>query len=106
MPYYLVTAKPKEDKLPQLKEKLNHEAFISLNPFGQALTQGLVNARLNQAGFAQWEEEDYCHPPLAAERKVVLDHYFTDIAVKDMGRGHAWAAVDHLPYLFPELHQS
>jgi hypothetical protein len=26
-----------------------------------------------------WIEEDYCSPPLAMERKVVLDRYFDDV---------------------------
>lgn len=103
MSYYLVKAKPKKSKLQELEEKLKANAFIDLQPFGQAVTMGLKNARIKEDGEVVWEEEDYCSPPLAMEREAVLDEYFTDIQVEDHGRGNAWKAIAHLTRLFPEL---
>jgi hypothetical protein len=46
-----------------------------LKPFGDELHHGLENARIIE-GYAYWVEEDYCSPPLAMERRSVLDRYF------------------------------
>ena len=32
--------------------------------------------KLRDDGYAVWEEEDYCTPPLAQERAAVLDGFF------------------------------
>jgi hypothetical protein len=45
-------------------------------PFGKTLQYALDNAKIDQDGYALWVEEDYCTPPLAMERKSVLDIYF------------------------------
>ena len=39
-----------------------------MRPFGRSLTYSLEHARLRDDGYAVWEEEDYCAPPLAQER--------------------------------------
>ena len=68
MAHYLVTAKPKSDKLGVLLENLRMRAYAPMRPFGKAMTYSLENARLRDDGYAIWEEEDYCSPPLAQER--------------------------------------
>ena len=45
MAYYLVRAKPKAERLPELAEQLQQNAFVNLRPFGQAVSYGLNNAR-------------------------------------------------------------
>jgi hypothetical protein len=45
MAYYLVRATPKPDRLPELAEKLQQNAFVNLRPFGPAVSHGLNNAR-------------------------------------------------------------
>jgi hypothetical protein len=103
MAHYLVTAHPNPDRLPKLRSELERDAFIHLKPFGHALTESLLNARLQPDGLATWEEEDYCRPPLAEERAAVLDHYFGELEVRPVSPGSGWAEIKALPPLFPEL---
>lgn len=103
MAHYLVKATPKTDKLDDLTIKLQEGAFISLKPFGKALSMSLRNARIAENGKAVWEEEDYCSPPLAEEREAVLDNYFTDIHVEKVNQGDGWNRIDNLPFLFKGL---
>jgi hypothetical protein len=100
MAHYLVTAQAITDRLAELKERLDAEEIRPLRPFGRALDHALQNARLNEAGLAVWEEEDYCHPPLAMEREAVLDHYFTDLTVKPVRQGEGWREIDSWPSLW------
>jgi len=100
MAYYLVRAKPKAERLPELAEKLQENAFINLRPFGQAVSHGLNHARWESETIAIWEEEDYCSPPLAMERAAVLDHYFDDICVERVQEDEGWTRIDALPRVF------
>ena len=68
MAYYLVSAKPKPDRLLDLLSHLQDRAYLTMQPFGRSLTHSLENARAGEDGYAVWEEEDYCTPPLAQER--------------------------------------
>ena len=75
----------------------------SMRPFGVGLDGGLRNARVNpEDHFAYWEEEDYCHPPLAQEKKAVLDHYFDDLSVIEDAKEHgsAWKQIADLPSMW------
>ena len=65
MAYHIVRANTEPERPPELAEKLRENAFITLRPFGQAVSYGLNNARWESASVAIWEEEDYCSPPLA-----------------------------------------
>ncbi|MFQ5988407.1 MAG: hypothetical protein ACE5K9_00665 [Candidatus Methylomirabilales bacterium] len=103
MAYYLVRAKPKQERLADLEKLLAQRAFADLRPFGQALTAGLSGARVGADGVAVWEEEDYCSPPLAMERAAVLDTYFDDIQVETVKLGEGWKRIRELPRLFPTL---
>jgi hypothetical protein len=99
MARYLVRARPKPDKLEELRAQLAADAFLELQPFGRALTKGLHGARL-EAACVVWEEEDYCSPPLAEERAAVLDAYFDDITVEPVAEGEGWRRIEALPRLF------
>jgi hypothetical protein len=68
MAHYLVTAKPKSDRLGDLLANLRKKVYAAMRPFGKTLTYSLQSARLRADGYATWEEEDYCSPPLAEER--------------------------------------
>ena len=68
-----------------------------MQPFGNALHYSLENARLDPQGWAVWEEEDYCRPPLAQERAAVLDTYFTDLGVERVEKGEGWEEIETLP---------
>jgi hypothetical protein len=104
MAYYLVTATPNWELETELIDKLKTRAFEPLRPFGREIMKALTKARLLENGAAVWEEEDYCNPPLRAERAAVLDRYFTDITVQDMGdKGNGWKRIYKLPRLFPEV---
>ncbi len=98
MAYYLVRARPRADRMDELRRRLAGGEFATFRPFGHALTRALKGARLDPAtGEAVWEEEDYCSPPLAMEREAVLDRYFQDLQVQPVQEGEGWAAISHLP---------
>ena len=103
MAYYLVRARPKQERMEELGRLLAEKAFIGLRPFGQALSAGLTGARVGAEGLALWEEEDYCSPPLAMERAAVLDSYFDDIQVEAVKAGQGWKRIRELPRLFSTL---
>jgi len=103
MAHYLVTAVPREELLQELGGRLARDEFITLRPFGKALSLALRRARRLPTGKAIWEEEDYCRPPLAEERAAVLDRYFGDLSVEPVVEGTGWALIDALPAMFPDL---
>jgi len=103
MAYYLVRARPRQERLRELEKLLAERAFDGLRPFGQALTAGLTGARVGAEGLALWEEEDYCSPPLAMERAAVLDSYIDDIQVEAVKAGEGWSRIQEMPRLFPAL---
>jgi hypothetical protein len=106
MAYYLVTAKPKSDRLGDLLVNLRRNAYASMRPFGKTLTYSLRNARMREDGYATWEEEDYCSPPLAEERAAALDEFFDELKITPVQGGAGWTKVEGLPRLFPELAQN
>ena len=99
MAHYIVRAKPKPDRLSELRERLGQHAFVQMRPFGRALTRALNDARMQADGTAIWEEEDYCSPPLAQERAAVLDTYFEGITVERVQEGEGWKQIANLPKL-------
>jgi len=103
MAHYLVTARPKPGRLADLLDHLRKRAYASMRPFGKAMTQSLENARVREDGYATWEEEDDCSPPLAQERAAALDEFFDELSVAAVQEGAGWKAIQRLPRLFPEL---
>jgi hypothetical protein len=103
MAYYLVTAKPRPGRLTDLLANLQRHAYASMRPFGRAMTHSLENARLRDDGYATWEEEDYCSPPLAQERAAALDEFFDELSVAAVPEGAGWKAIQGLPRLFRDL---
>jgi hypothetical protein len=97
MAYYLVKAKFKKDLMAELRSRLDSGEIQQMRPFGRAMQYSLDNARLDPRGWAIWEEEDYCSPPLAQERAAVLDTYFTDLSVKRVQEGQGWEQIESLP---------
>jgi len=102
MAYYLVKAKFHKDLLVELRSRLDSGEIKKMKPFGSALQYGLDNARLDPQDMeaAVWEEEDYCHPPLAQERAAILDTYFMDLRVEHVERGKGWKEIESLPKLW------
>jgi hypothetical protein len=99
MAIWLVKARPRKEKLAELRKRLDSGEISSMRPFGISLHGGLRSARIDPIDkFVYWEEEDYCHPPLAQERDAILDHYFDDLVViEDVKvRGRAWAQIEKL----------
>ena len=103
MAHYLVEAAAKEERLPELAERLEKDEFLSMRPFGVSVTFSLRGARRRPDGGVVWEEEDYCSPPLAQERAAVLDEYFQDLRVTSVQKNEGWDQISDLPPLFPEL---
>jgi hypothetical protein len=56
MAHYLVTARPKPDRLGDLLGNLRKNVYGRMRPFGKALTYSLQNARLREDGCAMWEK--------------------------------------------------
>jgi len=109
MAIWLVKAKPKYEKLQELRARINSGELSAMRPFGTSLDDGLRNAKLKREdGYAYWEEEDYCRPPLAQERKAVLDDYFYDLSVVEDVRenGKAWLRIDGLPSIWNYVKQT
>ncbi len=102
MAHYLVRARALTDRLEDLRRRLEVGEIRVMRPFGTALDYSLKHARLDPEGWAVWEEEDYCSPPLAMERAAVLDDYFTDLEVEPVERGQGWARIEDLPPLWGE----
>lgn len=101
MAHYLVRAQPIEDKLPELRDRLDADEIEPMRPFGPALAHSLDNARRDpETGEAVWEEEDYCSPPLRMEREAVLDDHFEGIEVEAVAEGEGWEAIADLPSLW------
>lgn len=103
MAHYVVSAVPRADRLAELQARLAANEFVGLKPFGSELSASLRNARRRPDGVALWEEEDYCHPPLAQERAAVLDYYFDEIETERVELGEGWQRIADTPLLFPTL---
>ena len=97
MAYYLVKAKFHKHLLSELRSRLDNGEIEQMRPFGRALQYSLENARLDPQGWAVWEEEDYCSPPLAQERAAVLDTYFTELGVERVEKRAGWGQIEALP---------
>ncbi|MDQ3968865.1 MAG: hypothetical protein M3275_10785 [Thermoproteota archaeon] len=80
---HVVKAKPKQELMADLSQELSSGKISRLRPFGEELHHSLENTRIFE-GYAYWVEEDYCSPPLAMERRSVLDRYFDDITVEQV----------------------
>jgi len=100
MAHYLVRAKPK-DNLDELQARLQDGSISDLRPFGGEMQQCLTNARLDSDGYATWEENCYCTPPLKQER-AVLDEYFTELTTQRLNKGAGWQQIERLPTLWSE----
>lgn len=100
MAYYLVKAKPVEELLSELRQRLDSGEIGVMRPFGTALQYSLDNARLKESGVAIWEEEDYCSPPLAQERAAILDTYFRELNTERVEKGKGWQQIESLPGLW------
>jgi len=102
MAFYLVRARPIEPLLPDLRKRLDSGEIKRMRPFGTALHGGLEEARVESQGWAIWEEEDYCSPPLEQERAAVLDTYFTDLQVEKVVPGKGWDRIERLGRLWKD----
>ena len=100
MAYYLVQAKPRDDLLEELRQRLNSGEILLMRPFGKALQYSLDHARIQENGIAIWEEEDYCVPPLAQERAAILATYFVDLQVEEVNQTEGWKKIESFPILW------
>lgn len=106
MAYRFVRARPKHDRMAELRDRLDSGDIRQLEPFGRAMTDALENAGFDPGtGEAVWVEEDYCTPPLAMERAEVLDEYFEDLVVVDanVDATAGWERIDDLPGLWDRV---
>jgi hypothetical protein len=106
MAYRLVRAHPREDRLPDLRDRIERGEIEGMDPFGEVMTASLRKAKFDpETGEAVWVEEDYCTPPLAMEREAVLDDYFDDLVVveADVDETEGWERIDDLAPLWTQL---
>ncbi|MFG0286432.1 MAG: hypothetical protein ACF8R7_18620 [Phycisphaerales bacterium JB039] len=99
MSHYLVKARPIPEKLAELRARIAHGEIVKMIPFGRGLHNSLSDARLDERGWALWEELDFCTPPLKIEREAVLDEYFESFKVEPVEQGEGWAQIRTLPRL-------
>ena len=100
MAHYLVKGKAVESQMSELRERLDSNEIRGMSPFGTALDYSLKNARVDAEGWAVWEEEDYCNPPLAMERAAIIDTYFTDLSIEKVEKGTGWQRIEGLADLW------
>lgn len=101
--HYVVRARLKPELAKELKTKLEAGEFRSLRPFGQELSAALEKARRDpKTSEAVWEEQCFCSPPLAMERKAVLDHYFEEISTEQVSQGEGWRRIEDLRSLWAQ----
>jgi hypothetical protein len=64
----------------------------------------LQNAKIDRGErYAYWIEQDYRSPPLAMERKAILDQYFDDIGVEKVKEGQmGWEMINDKPPLWEQ----
>jgi hypothetical protein len=98
MAHYLVKARPPEN-LAALRTEIDSGGIRAMQPFGSELHQCLLNARITPDGWAMWEENCYCTPPLKQERSV-LDRYFTDLVTETIHKGEGWTKLNDLPSMW------
>jgi len=98
MAHYLVRAKPKNN-LSDLRRQLDEEKIAEYRPFGLEMQQCLSNARIDEDGYATWEEQCFCTPPLKQEREV-LDQFFERLSTDKLKQGEGWEQIEHLPSLW------
>jgi len=106
MAYRFVRAQPKRKRLPELYDQLDDGEIAEMEPFGNAMTKALQNARFDpETGEAVWVEEDYCSPPLAMEREEVLDEYFESLTIvdEDVDEAAGWDRINQLPQLWEHV---
>ena len=100
MLYYLVQARPIQELLPELRQRLDSGEIQVLRPFGPALHYSLEHARLQENGIVIWEAEDYCWPPLVQERAAVLNTYFKEFNVERVDCAEGWKRIESIPKLW------
>ena len=106
MAYRFVRAQAIEERLSELRDRLDSGEIGEMDPFGEAMTTALDAARFDpETDEAVWVEEDYCSPPLAMERAAVLDDYFEELTVveADVDERDGWARIQGLPSLWNRL---
>lgn len=103
MAHYLVRGKPVPEYEKELQNKVRNEDFKSLRPFGDALTQSLLNARKDPDGYWVWEEIDHSSPPLQQERETVLDTYFRRLEIEPIEDGQGMDKIRAMEPIFPEF---
>ena len=104
MTIYVVKAKPKKDLMADLRQEIISGKISRLKPFGKELHHSLENARIFEE-YAYWVEEDYCSPPLAMERRTVLDRYFDNITVEQVESDEeGWNRIKSRPMFWKYIH--
>jgi hypothetical protein len=96
MAYYLVKAKVKDQSA--LKAQVESGEIAFMRPFGGELQACMEQMRLDAEGWAVWEEQCFCSPPLKQER-AVLDLHFTDLTTEPIKQGEGWSQIEDLPKL-------
>jgi len=68
--------------LSELRGRIDNDEISNVGSFRDELEFALRHMRLSPDGHVMWEQRCDCDPPLAVERREVLDHYFCDIRTR------------------------
>ncbi len=104
MAFYLVRAELRPELVGELYRRMTNGELRQLRPFGASLTASLSEAHWDPAARqAVWEEECYCQPPLAQERREVLDRYCSSLTTERVAQNEGWRRASQLPKLWDAL---
>ncbi len=96
---YKVSARFREGSAAEFLLKLQDGSIASQQPDGAEMVDSMNRAVVTESGEVEWSETCYCSPPLAHERRTVLDHYFSDLSTEAIGSYQDYAGLPFLDYL-------
>ena len=99
---YKIRARLRPGTEAALLRKLTDGTVASQRPDGPEIVAAMERAVLTGDGHVEWSETCYCSPPLAHERKTVLDHHFDGISTQEIEAHEQYQGVplmDHLRHV-------
>lgn len=97
--YYHVSARLRDERAAELHRRLTDGSLLAQKPDGREIVESLQRARVQPDGRVEWTELCFCRPPLAHERRTVLDAHFEDMRIEPIPEHRAVEGEPFLPWL-------